>query len=105
MQNVIWSKWITPELTEEEKKQIFEIDDAIFYYEFLVLMGKRMFNEEPLLKSRSSFDFEDFEKVKNTFLNLFNSLIGAEDNKTYVGVDWMKGSWIASELTGNISNL
>ena len=72
--------------------------------EFLVLMGKRMFNEEPLLKSRSSFDFEDFEKVKNTFLNLFNSLIGAEDNKTYVGVDWMKGSWIASELTGNIAS-
>lgn len=104
LQNVIWSKWITPELTEEEKKQIFEIDDAIFYYEFLVLMGKRMFNEEPLLKSRSSFDFEDFEKVKNTFLNLFNSLIGAEDNKTYVGVDWMKGSWIASELTGNIAS-
>ena len=104
LQNVIWSKWITPELTEEDKKQIFEIDDAIFYYEFLVLMGKRMFNEEPLLKSRSSFDFEDFEKVKNTFLNLFNSLIGAEDNKTYVGVDWMKGSWIASELTGNIAS-
>ena len=104
LQNVIWSKWITPELTEEEKKQIFEIDDAVFYYEFLVLMGKRMFNEEPLLKSRSSFDFEDFEKVKNTFLNLFNSLIGAEDNKTYVGVDWMKGSWIASELTGNIAS-
>lgn len=104
LQNVIWSKWITPELTEEEKKQIFEIDDAIFYYEFLVLMGKRMFNEEPLLKSRSSFDFEDFEKVKNTFLNLFNSLIGTEDNKTYVGVDWMKGSWIASELTGNIAS-
>ena len=104
LQNVIWSKWITPELTEEEKKQIFEIDDAIFYYEFLVLMGKRMFNEEPLLKSRSSFDFEDFEKVKNTFLNLFNSLIGAEDNKTYIGVDWMKGSWIASELTGNIAS-
>lgn len=104
LQNVIWSKWITPELTEEEKKQIFEIDDAIFFYEFLVLMGKRMFNEEPLLKSRSSFDFEDFEKVKNTFLNLFNSLIGAEDNKTYVGVDWMKGSWIASELTGNIAS-
>lgn len=104
LQNVIWSKWITPELTEEEKKQIFEIDDAIFYYEFLVLMGKRMFYEEPLLKSRSSFDFEDFEKVKNTFLNLFNSLIGAEDNKTYVGVDWMKGSWIASELTGNIAS-
>lgn len=104
LQNVIWCKWITPELTEEEKKLIFEIDDAIFYYEFLVLMGKRMFNEEPLLKSRSSFDFEDFEKVKNTFLNLFNSLIGAEDNKTYIGVDWMKGSWIASELTGNIAS-
>ena len=104
LQNIIWDKWITPSLTEEEKKQIFEIDDAIFYYEFLVLMGKRMFSEEPLLKSRPSFDFEDFGKVKNTFLILFNSLTGAEDNKTYVGVDWMKGSWIASELTGNTAS-
>lgn len=104
LQNVIWNKWITPELTEEEKKQIFEIDDAIFYYEFLVLIGKRMFNEEPLLKSRPSFDFEDFGKVKNTFLSLFNSLTGAEDNKTHVGVDWMKGCWIASELTGNTAS-
>ena len=75
LQNIIFNKWITPELTEEEKKQIFEIDDAIFYYEFLVLMGKRMFTEEPYLKSRPSFEFEDFSKVKNTFTNLFNSMM------------------------------
>ena len=104
LQNIIFNKWITPELTEEEKNQIFEIDDAIFYYEFLVLMGKRMFTEEPYLKSRPSFEFEDFSKVKNTFTNLFNKLTGNEDNKIYVGVDWMKGNWIASELTGNTAS-
>lgn len=101
LQNVIFNKWITPELTGEEKKQIFEIDDSIFYYEFLVLMGKRMFTQEPYLKSRPSFDFKNFSRVKNTFTNLFNKLRGNKDNKIYVGVDWMKGNWIVSELTGN----
>ncbi|MBQ8503066.1 MAG: DUF429 domain-containing protein [Clostridia bacterium] len=98
LQNVIWEKWISPELTAEEKKQIFEIDDAVLYYEFLALMGKKTSDEEPALKSKPSFDFEDFSKVKNAFLDMFNSLTAAEDNKIYVGVDWMKGSWIACEL-------
>lgn len=29
LQNTIFNKWITPSLTEDETKQVFEIDDAV----------------------------------------------------------------------------
>lgn len=34
LQNAIFNKWINPSLTEEERKQVFEIDDTVLYHEF-----------------------------------------------------------------------
>ena len=36
LQNKIFEKWI-PTLSDEERKLVFEIDDAILYYEFIIL--------------------------------------------------------------------
>ena len=43
LQNKIFEKWI-PNLSEDEKNQIFEIDDAILYYEFINLFGEKIFD-------------------------------------------------------------
>jgi hypothetical protein len=74
LQSKIFEKWI-PSLTEEEKKQIFEIDDAILYYEFTTLFGEKIFNYVPELKSNPRFEFIEFSNIENEFLNLFNQLI------------------------------
>ena len=73
LQGTIFSKWI-PCLTEEETAQIFEIDDAILYYEFTTLFGERIFDYVPTLKSRPRFDYIEFSKVEKEFLDLFGKL-------------------------------
>lgn len=74
LQEKIFEKWI-PTLTEAEKKQIFEIDDAILYYEFTNLFGEKIFDKEPPLFSSPNFEYVEFIKVENTFIDLFNDLV------------------------------
>lgn len=73
LQSKIFEKWIHT-LTDDEKKQLFEIDDAILYYEFTTLFGEKIFNYVPELKSQPRFEYIEFSKVENEFLELFNNL-------------------------------
>ncbi len=73
LQNNIFEKWI-PSLTEEERKQIFDIDDAILYYEFITLFGEKIFNYVPELQSQPRFEYIEFSKIENEFLGLFYKL-------------------------------
>ena len=73
MQKIVFDKWI-PNLSEDEKKLIFEIDDAILYYEFIELMNERLTPKEPMLNSEPVFDFVEFSKVEGEFLMIFNGL-------------------------------
>ena len=75
LQNIIFDKWITPTLTEEERKQIFEIDDALLYYEFVALMGEKLFETAPIIKSKPEFKFVDFKIVEDSFVNEFKKLL------------------------------
>ena len=73
LQNKIFEKWISS-LTPDEKKLIFEIDDAVLYYEFTSLFGEKIFDYEPKLLSSPNFEFVDFSKVESDFLSMFNNL-------------------------------
>lgn len=73
LQGMVFKKWI-PDLTEEERKHIFEIDDAILYYEFLDLFNEKIFDFVPTLNSTPRFNFIDFSIVENEFLQLFDKL-------------------------------
>ena len=77
LQAKIFEKWI-PTLSEEEKKLVFEIDDAILYYEFTTLFGEKIFDYVPILKSQPRFDFIEFSSVENEFKELFNKLLDIE---------------------------
>ena len=75
LQEAIWRKYLGAELTEEEKVWVFEIDDAMLYYEFKALMDTRLAEEEPELKSEPEFGFRGFEEVEEGYLRVFNSYI------------------------------
>ena len=74
LQGLIFDKWIIPALTEEEQRQIREIDDAILHYEFLSLMGHAIYNPAPVLASAPSFDFVMFEEIERAFLETLEML-------------------------------
>lgn len=73
LQSKIFEKWI-PSLSEDEKKLIFEIDDAILYYEFTNLFGEKIFDYVPDLNSQPKFEYVEFSKVEKEFSDLFSQL-------------------------------
>lgn len=75
LQALIWEKWLGSPLTPEEDRQVFAIDDAILYYEFIALMNStKLWEEAPRLESRPVFEFTGFEQTQQEFLDLFHSL-------------------------------
>ena len=74
LQEVIWNKWLDAPLTEQEYKQVFEIDDAILAHEFINLMGEAIFDVTPELQSQPQFAFTGFAECTEEFLTLFRAL-------------------------------
>ena len=74
LQEAIWRKYLGSKLTEEEKVQVFDVDDAMLFYEFKELMGTRLVEEEPELKSEPEFEFKGFEETAERFLRVYREL-------------------------------
>ena len=102
LQNTIFDKWITPSLNKEELKQVFEIDDAVLYHEFLNLLDEKISDVEPQILSKLNYDFSNFSEVESKFIRRFKRLIGEKED-CFVGVDWIKGKWLAVELRNDIA--
>ena len=75
LQDAIWLKWLGTPLTEEENRQVFEIDDAILLHEFLELMDSKIADTIPELQSQPQFGFTGFDTCKEEFLSLFGQLL------------------------------
>ncbi|MBQ7037957.1 MAG: phosphohydrolase [Clostridia bacterium] len=76
LQNVIFDKWITPPLTEEERCLIFEVDDTLLYHEFMEIMGERVADTVPSLYVTLDFSCVDFSLVEKQYTQLFEKLTG-----------------------------
>ena len=74
LQETIWNKWLTAPLTEDERRQVFAIDDAILAHEFLQLMDTQIIDPTPVILSQPEFSFTGFEVCEQTFLKLFHQL-------------------------------
>lgn len=101
LQETIWNKWLGEPLTEEERKQVFDIDDAILAHEFLNLMGEIITDQIPEIHSVPQFAFTGFDPAKQQFLRLFNQLTTCKKESFAVGIDWMKPYWLAAEIRGD----
>ena len=75
LQDMIWRKWMGSDLTQEEYRQVFEIDDDILYHEFVALMqGTRLWEPAPVLRAEPEFAFSGFEQTRKAYLDLFSAL-------------------------------
>lgn len=74
LQDTIWNKWLGEPLSEDERKMVFEIDDAILYREFIFFMDEAIMEREYVLNSHPTFDFEGFTEVEEGFLKYFYQL-------------------------------
>ena len=101
LQETIWNKWLGKPLTEEERKRVFDIDDAILAHEFLNLMGEKITDQIPEIYSAPQFAFTGFDACKQQFLRLFRQLTTGKKECFVVGIDWMKPYWLATEIRGD----
>ena len=101
LQETIWNKWLDQPLTEEERKQVFDIDDAILAHEFLNLMGEKITDQIPEIHAVPQFAFTCFNASKQQFLRLFRQLTTSKKECFAVGIDWMKPYWLATEIHGD----
>ena len=74
LQNQIYAKWLPSPLTEAERKQITEIDDALLYHEFSSLTGHQVTETAPILHSTPVVELEEFRNVERRYLERFEKL-------------------------------
>lgn len=106
LQTMIYDRYLGSALTEEEIRQITEIDDAMLYHEFVVLMEERIFEVEPELKEKPNLETRNCRVVEHQFLNLFKILEQSIVNPSLpepdfisVGVDGCMGKWLVVAIT------
>lgn len=75
LQEAIWNKWLGMPLSEQERIEVFDIDDAILAHEFLTLMGAQITETVPELASKPVFSFTGFENCTKEFLTLFHATV------------------------------
>lgn len=74
LQEAIWKVYLGTPLTPEENKQVFEIDDAMLWHEFVALMDTELYPNGPQLLSQPEFAFTGFADTRAEFLKLFEKL-------------------------------
>lgn len=74
LENVIYQRFFTPELTQEERKLIKMVDDDMLYYEFYHFTGERLLEKAPEIASNPTFAQETFQEVEQRFLDEYHTL-------------------------------
>ncbi len=74
LQEMIWNHWLHTPLSTEEKKQVFEVDDILFYHEFWQLMGEKKINPLPVIQSEPELGEISFQQVEQEFLERLEAL-------------------------------
>lgn len=100
----IWAKWLDAPLTDEERRLVFEVDDAMLYHEFLYFMNQEVVAPQEL-KSDPVLCTEPFKAVEQKYLESFYGLSTTEASKTFIGVDGCKGKWLAAVLRDEFLNI
>ena len=70
LQEVIWKRFIGRELTDAEKKLIFEIDDDILSMEFHLLMPEDLNEDYRKLQGSYTCEYQDPQEVKLRFIQM-----------------------------------
>ncbi|MDA8441874.1 MAG: DUF429 domain-containing protein [Peptococcaceae bacterium] len=94
LQKVIYDRFGLGDLSDDERKQIEEVDDTLLYYEFAALMDFPLFDSPPYKAMEHNFSQLDFTGVEKEFLKIFNVITHNRTGFICVGIDGCKGGWV-----------
>lgn len=72
---VIWEKYLGRVPTDEERKQIFAIDDLMLSMEFHQILARELNDSYKELKHEVVCEFRDFAEVRQEFLDIFERYV------------------------------
>ena len=78
LQEVIWKRFIGRELTDAEKKLIFEIDDDILSMEFHLLMPEDLNEDYRKLQGSYTCEYQDPQEVKSRFIQMATDILPSQ---------------------------
>ncbi len=106
LQTLVYDKFLGEKLTDEEQNQVCQVDDSMMYYEFVELMGEKVFDTVPELSSCPNFETRDFKAVEKNYLNIYSGLtqktsllISPNRSFSVVGIDGCMGKWLTVAIT------
>lgn len=73
---IIYEKFLGSDLTEEEQKELKEIDHAMLWYDLEYLLGEIQYGEIPELHIDLDYTVRPFEEVEEEYLSLFEKYSG-----------------------------
>ena len=68
IQSKVYEKFGISNLTNEELKQIADVDDVALYYEFEALHNMIIWSDKPAKYADFNFEFRNMQEVENEFL-------------------------------------
>ena len=77
--SVIYTTLLGEDLTEEEKAQVKEVDDALLYYDLQELLGEKNLGPAPQIHIRVNYSFVPFQEVEQEYLSLYASYKGIKE--------------------------
>jgi predicted RNase H-like nuclease len=98
LQKAIYEKFNISDVSPDTIK---EIDDALLYYEFIHLLGEKVFDDEPELIGKPDFTQRDFINVKNEFIDIYNQLTSDVQIFKTVGIDGCESGWMIAMLSNS----
>lgn len=71
LQNIIWKHFIDKNLTEKDKRLIFEIDDKMLSLELKELLNDEINRNYLKLQRKADLSFVAFETIENEFIEFY----------------------------------
>ena len=71
MLEMIYARFLGSPLTEEEKRQVREIDDAMLWFDLKYLLGGEEMGERPQIHIEIEYQVRPFEDVEREYLEIY----------------------------------
>ena len=73
-QDIIFPKFISDNISEDDILKTKSVDDCLLYHEFLCFNGEQLLSTAPEIHISVRDGITDFKQTKEEFLNLYNEL-------------------------------
>lgn len=78
--SMIFKKFLGSDLTEEERGQLKEIDNAMLWYDLEELLGEKQYGKTPEIHINLNYAFRPFAEVEEEYKALYEKYSGGREN-------------------------